>query len=90
MTPDLDPIFQRARLPYARQDDDRAACLTEQEVLVMREKHHLIILKSFTNSSVRGTTPSERDDVLRRQTIGLQAPEQPERKVLVEEDDHDT
>jgi hypothetical protein len=27
--------------------------------------------------------------VLRRQTICLQAPEQPERKVLVEEDDHD-
>ena len=89
MTPDLDPIFQRARLPDARQDDDRAACLTEQEVLVLREKHHLIILKSFTNASVSGATPSERDDMLRRQAIVLQAAEQPERKVLVEEDDHD-
>jgi len=36
----------------ARQDDDRATCLTEQEVLVLREKHHLIILKSFTDASV--------------------------------------
>ena len=89
MTPDLDPIFQRSRLPYARQDDERATCLTEQEVLVLHEKHHLIILKSFTDASVRGATPSECDDVLRRQAIVLQAPEQPERKVLVEEDDHD-
>ena len=89
MTPDLDPIFQRARLPYARQDDDRVTCLIEQEVLVLRAKHHLIILKSFTDASVRGATPSECDDMLRRQAIVLQAAEQPERKVLVEEDDHD-
>ena len=46
VTPDLDPIFQRARLPDARQNDDRPTRLTEQEVLVLREKHHLIILKS--------------------------------------------
>ena len=89
MTPDLDPIFQKSRLPYARQDDDRATCLTEQKVLVLREKLHLIILKSFTDASVRGATPSECDDMLRRQAIVLQAAEQPERKVLVEEDDHD-
>ena len=89
MTPDLDPIFQRSRLLYARQDDDGATCLTEQEVLVLSEKHNLIILKSFTDAPVRGATPSECDDVLRRQAIVLQAAEQPERKVLVEEDDHD-
>ena len=63
--------------------------LTEQEVLVLSEKHNLIILKSFTDAPVRGATPSECDDVLRRQAIVLQAAEQPERKVLVEEDDHD-
>ena len=79
----------KCKVPYARQDDDRATCLTEQEVLVLREKHHLIILKSFTDASVRGATPSECDDMLRRQAIALQAAEQPERKVLVEEDDHD-
>ena len=79
MTPDLDPIFQRARLPDAGQDYNRATCLTEREVLVLREKYDLIILKPFTDASVRSATPSERDDVLRKQTIGLQAPEQPER-----------
>jgi hypothetical protein len=35
-----------------RQDDDRATFLTEQEVLVLHEKQHLIILKSFTDASV--------------------------------------
>jgi hypothetical protein len=86
---DLDPIFQSSRLPYARQDDDRATCLTEQKVLVLREKHHVMILKSFTDASVSGATPSERDDMLRRQAIVLQAAEQSERKILVEENDHD-
>ena len=81
--------LSKGETAFARQDDDRAACPTEQEVLVLSEKHHLIILKSFTDASVRRATPSECDDMLRRQAIVLQAAEQPERKVLVEEDDHD-
>lgn len=57
MTPDLDSIVQRSRLSYARQDDDRATCLTEHKVLVLREKHHLFVTNSqlaVTRSRLQG------------------------------------
>ena len=56
VTPDLDSIFERSRLSYARQDDDRATCLTEHKV-VLRKKHHLFVANSqlaVTRSRLQG------------------------------------
>ena len=88
-TPHVDALLQRARLSHPRDDDDRCDRQSEEEVLVLREEEDISVLQSLADSRIRCASPSERDDVVRLDTVSVQTTEQAEREVLVEQDPHD-
>jgi len=60
-----------------------------QELRVVREEDHVIILDPCAKLGVGHTTPAQCDHVICIQTVSAQRSAQVEREVLVEEDFHD-
>ena len=88
-SPDLDAVGQATGLLDARDDDDGRDGRTEQEVIVLSQEENLIVLKAFANPRVRSATPAEGDDVFSGESVSVQAPEQAEGEILVEQNLHD-
>jgi hypothetical protein len=71
LSPDFDALLERARLSDARDDDDGGHGFAVEEILVLREEEQGAVLEMLPDSYIGGTTPSESDDVIGGQTIGV-------------------
>jgi hypothetical protein len=88
--PDSDSFFDRTCLPDARHNNrSKRGRICAQELRVVREKDHVIILDACAKLGVGHTAPVQRDHVIGLHAVRAQRSEETEREVLVEEDFHD-
>jgi len=88
--PDFNTLSQSARLSHAREHHECRHAFPEQKIFVLRQEEYLVVLQSLSNLVVRGASEFERDDVLSRQPIIVEFAKKSERKVLGQENLHDT